>query len=376
VPARAGDDRAPLLWAGSAYHVCVPRGLRVALSLCAAFVLDLVLYGTPVAAAYAVPILLAARWLPPRPVWLSGAASGAVYTLGATLQGFASATWAVYAALLTALTYLAAALASERAGASARAVEAEAARDALAVAVRAREDFLSVAAHELKTPLTSLRGMAQLALRRFRRDGGLAPERLEGALRTMDAQSAKLSRLVEQLLDVSRIERGRLALVREEVDLVRLVRDTAQHAQDLTARHTIRVEVPPEPVVAPADALRLEQVLTNLLDNAVKYSPDGGDVEVILARSGYGWLEIAVRDHGVGIVPEERERVFERFYQVDRLAHAPGLGIGLHVAREIVALHGGRIEIQTPPDGVGARIALTLPSGEVASPAPGADEPD
>ena len=142
-------------------------------------------------------------------------------------------------------------------------------------AVRAREDFLSVAAHELKTPVTSLRGFAQLTLRALDQDGELDRGRLRHALTVVNQQSDKLRRLVAQLLDISRIQSGRLALELQEVDVGILVAEIVMTLQNQSPSHTLRVvgaDLPPMQL----DPLRVEQVLTNLLDNAIKYSPQGG----------------------------------------------------------------------------------------------------
>ena len=121
---------------------------------------------------------------------------------------------------------------------------------------------------------------------------------------------------------------------------------------------------------AEVDPLRLEQVLTNLLDNAIKYSPDGGTIEVAVSRSMDDALEIAIRDHGPGVPPEKRSLIFERFYQAHGNGHKSGLGLGLYVSRQIVELHGGEITAEFPSDG-GSRFVVVLPlTGETARPAP------
>lgn len=229
------------------------------------------------------------------------------------------------------------------------------AQDALA----ARDEFLSVAAHELKTPITSVRGFVELATRQLAREEGPDPLRLERAVRAVDRESRKLSQLVSQLFDVSRIQVGQFALARAMTDVARLVREAAASAQLTTSQHTIGIEAP-HAVWALVDPLRLEQVITNLLSNAIKYSPQGGAIDVAVARPRADLLRIAVRDRGVGIASERRARLFERFYQTragDRIA---GLGLGLYISRQIVEAHGGQIEVESPPDG-GTRVIVDLP---------------
>ena len=234
-------------------------------------------------------------------------------------------------------------------------------------ALRLRDEFLSIAAHELRTPLATVKGHAQMALRRLERAGQLEPERAAEALRAIAGQSDKLNRLLSQLLDISRLEGGKLALERQPTDVVALVEQVVSATQARDEGHAITLAAPPS-IEAEVDPLRLEQVLTNLLDNAIKYSPDGGPIEVAVSRSMGDALEIAVRDHGVGIPAEKRALIFERFYQAHGNGHKSGLGLGLYVSREIVELHGGEITAEFPSDG-GSRFVVGLPSREMARPA-------
>ena len=232
-------------------------------------------------------------------------------------------------------------------------------------AIRARDEFLSVAAHELKTPMTSLRGYAQLLLRRFRRQGAFDPDLFQGALRTIDEQSDKLTRLVGQLLDISRIEAGRLTLERRVIDLAALAQGVVGTTRTTTGRRAIHLHAP---ATAPAlvDSLRLEQVLTNLLGNAVKYSPDDSPIEVEVSLPEPDRVRLSVRDRGLGIPVEHRPRIFDRFYQAHAGGAYAGLGLGLYISRQIVELHGGSIEAEFPPDG-GTRLIVSLPTGLASS---------
>jgi signal transduction histidine kinase len=230
---------------------------------------------------------------------------------------------------------------------------------------RAKSDFLSVAAHELKTPVTSLRVFATLLIRQLDEGGTIDPERLRRALGMIDQQSDRLSRLISELLDVSRLEAGRLGLSREIHDLMPIVQMTVEAARATTARHSIRVDGPSE-MRAYVDSLRLEQVLTNLLDNAVKYSPDGGEVDVTVDAPAPDAVRLVVRDHGIGISTEVRTRIFERFYRGDESGPTSGMGLGLFICRQIVELHGGQIEAE-PADGGGTRFVVTLPRNAAGS---------
>ncbi|MEA2639608.1 MAG: hypothetical protein QOF51_1002 [Chloroflexota bacterium] len=237
-------------------------------------------------------------------------------------------------------------------------------------AVQIREEFLSVAAHELRTPLTSLRLATQMALRQLEREPEQAPERLFRMLRTADEQTRRLSLLVVQLLDISRLERGQLELQREEVDLVVLAGQAIDAVRPTTSRHRIELQAPAACRVS-ADPLRVEQVLVNLLTNAVKYSPKGGTIRVEVPEPGpgAGEVEIAVTDEGQGIPPEHREQIFERFFQIVTNDRETGLGLGLYISRQIAEAHGGSLHVEEPPAG-GSRFVLRLPVG--APPVPGA----
>jgi signal transduction histidine kinase len=225
--------------------------------------------------------------------------------------------------------------------------------------VRAREEFLSVAAHELKTPVTSLRGFAHVALRQVERDETPDPRLIRRALAVIDEQTAKLARLVSRLLDRSRIESGRLALEPEPTELVPLLESVVSAARMTTERHEIVLHAP-EALVAVVDALRLEQVVRNLVDNGIEFSPADSAIDVELVAADSDTVRIAVRDRGPGIPPEHRGHIFERFYQVRAGETRTGMGLGLYISRQIVELHGGRLVVEFPRDG-GTRFVITLP---------------
>jgi signal transduction histidine kinase len=149
------------------------------------------------------------------------------------------------------------------------------------------------------------------------------------------------------------------------VDVAALVRQVVGTAADWSERHTISLVCPAYPVIANVDALRLEQVLVNLLDNAVKYSPRGGPVEVTLAVPDDAELQIVVRDQGLGIPKRRRAQIFERFYQAHTDAHRSGLGLGLYISHQIVDMHGGSIRAEFPADG-GTRFVVRLPRASSA----------
>jgi signal transduction histidine kinase len=226
-------------------------------------------------------------------------------------------------------------------------------------AIHARDEFISIAAHELKTPVTSMLGFAQTLLRQLDKGINIDPAKMRRGLTLISQQSEKLNQFILQLMDIARIEAGRLAVERQLTDIIKLVENVAEVIQMGTNTHSIRVHSD-APIVAHVDPLRLEQVLSNLLNNAVKYSPDGGMVNVNVNMVNASTMCISVTDQGPGIPVEHRPHIFERFYQVNRAGHFGGLGIGLYVSHQIVALHGGQITAEFPAEG-GTRFLVTLP---------------
>jgi signal transduction histidine kinase len=229
-------------------------------------------------------------------------------------------------------------------------------------AQRIKDDFLSIVSHELRTPLTSIQGYSQLLESRLRSEH--AGESKEMAhLRVIRSQVGRMRRLVDDLLDVSRIDRrGGVSIEPVDFDLAQEARDAVGRSQREHADRQIEIEAPDSAPVH-ADRDRLDQVLTNLLENAVKYSPDGGPIRLTVERRG-GEVEVRVTDAGVGIPEEHRDHVFERFYQADGDAgrrRFGGLGLGLYISRAIIDAHGGRIWAAANPDGQGSVFGFRIP---------------
>jgi PAS domain S-box-containing protein len=244
----------------------------------------------------------------------------------------------------------------------ARLLEAERAARAEATeagdAIRLRDEFLSIAAHELKTPITSLLGSAQLLTRRMEQaDLGL-DTRTRDRVRTIESQAKRLGHLVSQLLDVSRVQAGRLMLDRRPTDVAELTRSVVSGLGERDEAPEIVVRGP-EHATASIDALRIEQVLTNLLTNALKYGPREQPILVDI-QPDPGTLKISVRDFGPGIPRQRRRGLFDRFYQARAGDYRSGMGLGLYISRQIVEQHGGHIEAQFPNDG-GTRLVVVLP---------------
>jgi signal transduction histidine kinase len=225
-------------------------------------------------------------------------------------------------------------------------------------AVRQRDEFLAIASHELRTPLTTVRAHAQLMLRRLSRDGVADSVAIERAFGAISQQTGKLTRLVEQLLDVSRLDTGGLTLARQVTDLGELIEQVV-NAAAMQTHKSIEVRTPAG-IRSWVDPLRLDQLLTNLLDNAIKYGSDAAAIQVELTTCSDGQVQIAVRDHGDGIPEEKRGRLFERFFQAHAEGYMSGMGLGLYLSRQIAELHGGQIDAQFPLDG-GTRFVVRLP---------------
>ncbi|MFP2911731.1 ATP-binding protein, partial [Pyxidicoccus sp. 3LFB2] len=252
-------------------------------------------------------------------------------------------------------------------------LESLAARAALAIedarlygaatqAVKARDELLSVAGHELKSPLNALQLQIHLLARMAREAmaaSGLA-ERAEKAARA----SQRLGLLIDDLMDVSRISSGRLSLQREEVDLSALTRELVSRMSEELARAGSEVQLALEGAVTGQwDRLRLEQVLVNLLSNAAKYGA-GRPVLVTVDVQG-AVARLAVRDEGIGVAPEEQERIFERFERSASVQHFKGLGLGLWITKRIVEAHGGCIRLESEP-GRGSTFTVELPLTVIA----------
>jgi signal transduction histidine kinase len=243
-------------------------------------------------------------------------------------------------------------------------LQEQTARAEAEAAVRARDEFLFLAAHELRTPITSLHGFVQVLLRQIDRRGDVDRSRLSEALRTIEQQSNKMVELIAQLLDVSRLSTGKFLLERRVTDVTELVRSVVAAAQVRTSAHSLQVTAT-GPCLASIDPLRFEQVVVNLVDNAIRYSPDGGGIQVEVGPAAGERAQLTVRDHGIGIPPEKREHIFDRFYQAHAGDYYGGLGLGLYITREIVELHGGSVEASYPADG-GVAFTVTLPSATAA----------
>jgi signal transduction histidine kinase len=248
-------------------------------------------------------------------------------------------------------------------------VREQAARCEAERAVRIRDDFLAMAGHELRTPLTSLHGAIEML--RATRQGTLdasTPDRVQRILKIIEKQDEQLIKLVNNLLDVSRLSEGRLELELEEVDLAAIVYDVVECFREEIARARCRLDIHAQPhVVGVWDRSRLEQVVTNLLTNALKY---GAGTEVTISVSADTTsARLAVADQGIGIAPQHLERIFGRFERAVAGKEYSGVGLGLSIAHDIVEALGGTIGVVSEP-GSGATFTVELPLRAMALPAP------
>jgi PAS domain S-box-containing protein len=230
-------------------------------------------------------------------------------------------------------------------------------------AVQVRDDFLTVASHELKTPLTPLSLRLAGLQRRVEKGEPLEVETLRQARQSL----GKLATLINDLLDSARVSDGRLSLHRAPTRLDALVERAARATvRPADAQHPLVLRLPDRPLTVFGDPDRLSQVVQNLVDNAVKYSPSGGAVEVELREVGEAAV-LAVRDRGIGIPEDQREHLFDRFFRARNASVRTygGLGLGLYICRDIVERHGGRIWVESRPDG-GSTFLVALPLARAA----------
>jgi signal transduction histidine kinase len=229
-------------------------------------------------------------------------------------------------------------------------------------AIRTRDEFLSIASHELRTPLTGIKGYSQILLRALGRSQ-LDEDRLRRSLMIIDESADRLTTLIGDLLDVSRIRTGHLPLRMTTVDLVTTVREVADRYRDhLGDEHRLVVDLPSQPTYAEVDVERLEQVVTNLLSNAAKYSPAGGEI-VLSLEGGEGGALVQVSDSGIGLPLENLETIFQPFGRAPNatLRSLPGMGLGLYICRTLVERQGGRIWATSGGENRGTTFGFWLP---------------
>jgi signal transduction histidine kinase len=219
-----------------------------------------------------------------------------------------------------------------------------------------KSEFITLISHEFRTGLVGIQGFSEM----IRDADDLGREDVKAFAADINKDAQRLNRMINDMLDLDRIEAGRLTLRLESVDINGVLQDAVERARASSDRHTIKVKLDPSQPVTECDADRVAQIVANLLTNAVKYSPDGGEI-LVSSQAGEGFVEVGVRDHGVGIAPEFAKRLFSRYERYEKTSgKIIGTGLGLAIARQIVEMHGGRIWVDTTV-GSGSDFRFTLP---------------
>ena len=221
-----------------------------------------------------------------------------------------------------------------------------------------KEDFIGIATHELKTPVTSIKAYAQILNSRFRKEGNLSSSAM---VEKMDVQLNKLIGLIGDLLDVTKIEGGRLQLCEEWYDFNQNIREVVEELQRTTDKHEIKLLLPQSAIEVHGDKERIGQVVSNLISNAIKYSPNANLINVSVIQEN-DHVALEVKDYGIGISENEQQHVFERFFRVsgERSNTYPGLGLGLFISREIIKRQGGTIWVNSRV-GKGSVFSFKIP---------------
>lgn len=284
------------------------------------------------------------------PVWVEDVAEGVVVMAHAQV-GLDEQHWMPEAVAITIA-----------AGAGIRALRL---MDAVAQEGRERDEFISMAAHELRSPLTSTKGYAQLLVRQARK--AELPDSMRQSVQAIEEQTQRMSEMVGELLDASRIRRGGVELLLATTDLVPLVQRVIEKRQLHYPRHTVTLHIEASTLVGNWDAQRVEQIARDLLDNAARYSPDGGEITIVLA-SAADMAQMRVRDEGVGIGPEDEGRIFDYLYRAPSAEerNLSGLGLGLFICRYLAERMGGQLMLHETSTGEphGSEFRLLLPLGK------------
>jgi signal transduction histidine kinase len=229
----------------------------------------------------------------------------------------------------------------------------------LQVADVAKDEFVSTVSHELRTPLTSIRGFVELMLDE---SGDPLTAQQRGFLATVQRGSNRLERLVNDLLLTAQLQAGHLDIQKTRADLVKIVRESVESAQPQASTLQLSLVSPSASIQVDADGVRLAQAVDNVISNAIKFTPEGGSVEVALAEDG-DRVSLTVRDTGMGMTAADVERLFEPFFRTDTAGEIQGTGLGLPIVKAIIEAHDGLISVVSEPD-VGTSFAISLPLAE------------
>jgi signal transduction histidine kinase len=240
----------------------------------------------------------------------------------------------------------------------------------LSEANKHKSQFLANVSHELRTPLNAIIGSTDNVLDRI---AGELNEKQARYLARVQTNAEHLNLLIEDLLDLSVIESGKMDIKGKNVSLASLVIEVAESLRPVAEKKSVDLEIGSmdASLTAWADRDRIVQVLNNLIGNAVKFTPPQGKVTVAAERDGNGWVQVSVADTGPGIPPEEADKIFDEFYQIPQAVHPKikGMGLGLTIAKKLLEMHGGKIWVQSEP-GKGSTFFFVLPAGELVDVAP------
>lgn len=260
------------------------------------------------------------------------------------------------------------------------AIDARTSEAAMRKANALKDEFLAITAHEFRTPLTVILAQSQLVTRTLRRimeqaqaAGITKVPQIIDHLSIIEEQARQLTNIVATFLEVSRLNRGELTLTFEEVDLAAIAQQVVTHHSSVSAQHTISciIEQSEQPYFVSGDSARLQQIIANLIDNAIKYSPLGGPIDIYLrrcpAKEDHATVEVRVEDQGIGIPVDAQSRLFERFYRAPNIegSKTRGIGLGLYIVAQLLQMHGGSIRVESSGIlGEGSRFIFTLPALE------------
>jgi signal transduction histidine kinase len=304
---------------------------------------------------YAIPVLIAAYHLPPRAVVVIAALVILINTLSGLLEGTPIEVVLLYTSGLLISAYLAIALAWQRQRTAQHAQAVEQHAQAARVAQQHLQEFLGMVSHDLRNPLAAIQGSLQVLAHQ---PTPALPARQQRVLQLVETAAQSMSRLLDDLRDASTIGAGRFSIRTTSTDLVVIARRAVELQRAPALDHRLILEAPMR-LEGTWDDQRLNQVLTNLISNAIKYSPAGSEVRVSV-RDGTDEARVCVSDHGIGLSSDQLQRLFQPFTRLYQGQEVQGIGLGLYISKAIVEAHGGRIWVESAP-GQGSAFTVALP---------------
>jgi signal transduction histidine kinase len=313
---------------------------------------------------YGLPVLVAAHRLRPGAVAGTAVLVTSINIISSLVQGTPTSVWLLYTFGLVSACYLAVLLAHHRQTSDRHAAEADARTREADEARQGLRDFVGMVSHELRTPATSVIGLTQLLLRRR---VAWPDAETPKTLTAIEQAAQRMRRLLDDLVDAGRAGAGHFSVTPAPVDAVDVVRDVVAMQRPAAPSHRFSVQLPPEPerLHGNWDRSRLEQVLANLVSNAVRYAPAGSEIRVAGCRRG-AEIVLSVADQGPGIAEADVQRLFRQFSRLQRDARVPGMGLGLYLSRAIAEAHGGRLWVESQV-GTGSTFFLALPCPDGAA---------